>query len=65
MSDEQVWCMYFAGVAAFRFHPRNTEVGDGESDLLNIRFAAAVADHMLRAHRERFPWDGSQSVQPR
>lgn len=52
MDNENIWAIYFAGVAAFKFHPRNEHEKD------RITTAAKIADEMLIEHRRRFPWDG-------
>lgn len=61
MTDEQIWAIYFAGLGAMRFHPKNDT--DGLMPAQRIRFAASMADAMLQQHRERFPWPGSPPAQ--
>lgn len=55
MDEEQVWAIYFAGVLALKFHPRNVLLpGDNftESAVAN---AAFVADLALKQHMQRWP----------
>lgn len=57
MDDEQLWSIYFAGVASIRMHPRNDYNALIHREALKdtIRFAATVADEMLNEHHKRFP----------
>lgn len=55
MKDEQLWAIYFAGVCALRFHPRNDTPETPMLDRVRVKFAAGIADNMLAEHRTRFP----------
>lgn len=71
MEKETIWAMYFAGVAAMRFHPRNIDpqlngYQDWNDELhkrieLELWYASIVADEMTRQHNRRFPWAGDHS----
>lgn len=56
MDDEQLWCIYFAGILALRMHPRNIETGDDKHLIkLEVEIAAQIADLALAHHHDRFP----------
>ncbi len=55
MDEKQEWIIYFAGIAAIRFHPRNDENGTTTEQ---IKFAAHAADLMLEERRKRQCQDG-------
>lgn len=48
MSEEQAWAIYFAGIVAFQFHPRNEP-----AERMTIKACAEVADQMLQEHQRR------------
>lgn len=54
MDEHDIWSIYFSGVCAFRFHPRNDS--EGRDYVSEVEFAALVADLMLEEDRKR--WDG-------
>jgi hypothetical protein len=55
MDDRTVWSLYFGQIAGMRFHPRNLEDSCWDEDALSeLRFAAQVADQMVRIYKERF-----------
>lgn len=68
MDKDIAWAMYFAGVAALRFHPRNYNPdqhlippeGQGNALRRELALAATIADQMLEYHNRRFPWHGSE-----
>ncbi len=50
------WDIYFASVAAIRFHPKNAEYPKtnlSEVDLAQLDYAAAIADEMIRLRNDR------------
>lgn len=55
MSNQQMWCMYFAGIVAFQMHPRNDKPIDLEK-------CAKITDDMVRLTIHKFkenpPWAG-------
>lgn len=51
--DEKWWAIYFAGILAMRFHPRNDNFRQGYYQD-QIDMATRVADLAVQAHRERF-----------
>ncbi len=64
MDEKQEWIIYFAGITAIRFHPKNVPPGEtlDEDELAEIDLAVQVADEMLRLRRIRWP-DGQQQQQ--
>lgn len=58
MDEEVAWAMYFAGIVAFQYHPRNEP-----AERMPIKDCATVADQMLEEHRLRkrgIQWVGWQ-----
>ena len=51
MDDEKYWAVYFAGICALQFHPRNPATHFAE----RIRMSADIADRMLAEHMKRWP----------
>ncbi len=60
MDDKTAWDLYFASIAAFRFHPRNIPPGEtlNEYEFNELDLAANAADEMLNIRRKK--WDGAQ-----
>jgi len=58
MLDEQYWAIYFAGIAAIRFHPKDDT--NNRDDAERVAHAAQIADLMLDEHKRRFPKCGEQ-----
>lgn len=48
MEKEAAWAMYFAGIVAFQYHPRNEP-----AERMTIKQCAEVADAMLQEHKLR------------
>lgn len=48
MNEETAWAMYFSGIVAFQYHPRNEA-----AERMSIKACADVADQMLIEHRMR------------
>lgn len=61
MDDKTTWTLYFAGVCAFRFHPRNTDMS-WQDALKQIDYAANITDQMMIERNKR--WDGDNSGEP-
>lgn len=50
--SERLFTIYFAGIAAMRFHPKN----DGNAnEKEKCQYAAKIADLMVAEHHKRFP----------
>lgn len=52
MDEENIWAIYFAGIASIRFHPRNDNNVNAKAI---VTWAAEVADAMLSEHHKRWP----------
>lgn len=53
--DAIVWSMYFSGIVAMKFHPRNEVERFAPAEISGIvARAAGVADKMLEQYHERF-----------
>lgn len=52
MLDEQYWAIYFAGIAAIRFHPKDDH--PRLTDKERVSRAAEIADMMLDEQKRRF-----------
>ncbi len=65
MDEQHEWIIYFAGIAAIRFHPRNVPPGEtlDEDELNELDLAANVADEMIRIRRTKWQ-DGQQQQKP-
>lgn len=50
MDDEAAFAMYFATIAGFQFHPRNSH------HVVDLEKFADIAEQMVRLHRRRYPW---------
>lgn len=53
MNERALFCVYYAGLVAMKFHPRNADMFC-QDDLLE---AADIAETMVRITNERFPED--------
>ncbi len=57
MTETETWDIYFSGICAIRFHPRD----DGRiDDIAKVKRAAKIADLMIKARRARQCQDGEQ-----
>lgn len=58
MEDEKIWALYFAGVLALKFHPRNEHHLENGHPMYKdqlVKAAAQVADLALLEHMARWP----------
>lgn len=57
MDDKTAWDLYFSGVAALQFHPKNDIASDDVKTISErVRKSAKVADMMLLERQNR--WHG-------
>ncbi len=60
--DDLIWDMYFAGICAMQFHPKNHENYINNEQTL-VDYCSEVADTMLAKRKERWPTWALSSVQ--
>lgn len=60
MDNEQLWSIYFAGICAMQFHPRNTHNVNTDGLHATLARCEMVANAMLETHRDRWPKDKPQ-----
>lgn len=53
MDNETAWAIYFQGICAMQFHPRN-QIPEDKTIGDVIAEASLVADMMLSQHRRRY-----------
>lgn len=55
MDDENKWALYFAGILALKFHPRNVLIPGQEFERSAVSHAGHIADLALEEHMKRWP----------
>lgn len=59
MTERDAWDIYYAGLVAIRFHPKNDQEREARAN--DLQQMADVADLMIDERRKRHGMDGSSS----
>ncbi len=62
MDEEQLWAIYFAGVLALKFHPRNVQLPCDTFTESAVANAAHIADLALQQHMKRWPVEKEEQL---